>query len=52
MLKTKEEIQSRINQLKSEIIMGGYYDGWTLIGMKRELAILRDRLDRIENKLN
>jgi len=47
MLKTKEEIKKRIDWLKTEIVMGNYYDGWTLKGLKKELTILKDKLDRI-----
>lgn len=50
MLRTKEEIQKRIDQLRTEITMGNYYDGWTLKGLKRELTILRNKLDRIINR--
>jgi len=47
MVNTKEEIEKRIKQLKTEITMGNYYDGWTLKGVKKELTILKDKLDRI-----
>jgi len=49
-LKTKKEIKSRINQLNTEISMSNYYDGWTLKGLKKELTILKDRLDRIRKR--
>lgn len=50
MLRTKEEITKRIDQLKAEIVMGNYYDGWTLNGLKRELTILKDKLDRTNKR--
>ena len=50
MLRTKEEIEKRIAQLSTEITMGNYYDGWTLKGMKKEITILRDKLDRIKKR--
>lgn len=34
------KIINRINILKIEIIMGNYYDGWTLRGLKNELENL------------
>ena len=47
MLKSKKDIEKRINQLNAEIIMGNYYDGWTLNGLKEELIILKNELDKI-----
>ncbi len=47
MVKTKEDITNRIKQLNVEVVMSGYYDGWTLKGMRKELTILKDKLGRI-----
>lgn len=45
-----ERLEKRISQLKSEIVMGNYYDGWTLKGMKKEYIILKDRLQRMKER--
>ncbi len=37
-LSDKKILQERIRVLKQEIAMGGYYDGWTLRGLKKELS--------------
>ncbi len=37
MVNDKKILQERIRVLKQEIAMGGYYDGWTLRGLKKEL---------------
>jgi hypothetical protein len=36
-LTNKEILQERIRVLQQEIAMSGYYDGWTLRGLKQEL---------------
>ncbi len=33
---TKESLEKRLKVLKQEIVMGAYYDGWTLKGIKEE----------------
>lgn len=50
MLETKGEIEERINKLKAEISMAGYYDGWTLKGLKKEINILIEKLENINKK--
>ena len=51
-METTEEkivrLEKRIDQLKTEIIMGNYYDGWSLEGMKKELTIIEDRLRKLK----
>ena len=43
----KEKIKKRIEFLKTEIVMEGYLDGWTLAGLKKELKTLEEKLTRI-----
>jgi len=40
--KITENIQKRMRVLEQEIVMGSYYDGWTLRGMKEEYNTLKD----------
>jgi hypothetical protein len=41
-----EEIKKRIEYLKTEIAHGGYWDGFALKGMKKELKNLKKILDK------
>ena len=41
---TIEQMENRIQQLSIEIVMGAYYDGWTLKGMKEEVASLKGQI--------
>ena len=38
----KKRIQERLKVLNQEIVMGSYYDGWTLRGRKEEYNTLKD----------
>lgn len=46
-----KELEKRIKYLELEILHGGYHDGWTLEGFKKELVIARDRLARLKDRL-
>jgi hypothetical protein len=43
-----ERIQKRINWLKTQIAMSGYYDGWTLNGFRKELTKLIGKLSDLK----
>lgn len=43
-----ERIKNRINWLKTQIAMSGYYDGWTLSGLKNELNRLVEELKTLK----
>jgi hypothetical protein len=42
--KTIEQLENRAKQLRVEIIMAPYYDGWTLNGMKHELSSIEGQI--------
>ena len=46
----KEQIIERLRVLKEEIIMGAYYDGWTLKGLKKEYEHKKILLSKLESK--
>ena len=46
----KEQIIERLRVLKEEIIMGAYYDGWTLKGLKKEYEHKKILLPKLESK--
>ena len=48
--KTIKNMEKRASQLRVEIIMGKYYDGWTLKGMKEELANLEIEISTKKNE--
>lgn len=41
-------MEKRVKQLRVEIIMGKHYDGWTLKGMKEELAMLEIKINNLK----
>jgi hypothetical protein len=43
-MNTKESLKKRLKVLEQEIVMGAYYDGWTLKGIKEEYKTKRDLL--------
>ena len=43
-----EEINKRIEYLRTEIAHGGFWDGWALNGMKKELKELEENLKNDE----
>lgn len=45
---TKKQIEERLRVLKEEIVMGGYYDGWTLKGLKKEYEEKKKILDKFK----
>ena len=47
---TKEKLQERLRILKQEIVMGAYYDGWTLKGLKEEYHQKKTLLAELQNK--
>ena len=46
---TKEKLQERLRILKQEIVMGAYYDGWTLKGLKKEYEEKKALLENLKN---
>ena len=45
-----EEITKRIEYLKTEINHGGFWDGYALEGMKKELKQLTKKIEKIEGR--
>lgn len=45
-------LEGRIKLLTTEIVMGNYYDGWTLEGMKKEVERLRVELKELKKDGN
>lgn len=46
----KKKLQERLRILKQEIVMGAYYDGWTLKGLKEEYRQKKARLVDFKRK--
>ena len=44
-------IKKRIDWLIMEIIHQYYWDGYTIAGFKKELEELKEKLDKLENKI-
>ena len=47
---SKGKIFKRLRVLEQEIVMGSYYDGWTLKGLKKEYKELHVKLLNILNR--
>jgi len=43
----KKQIEERIDYLKMELVHSGFWDGWCIQGMKKELAELKKHLTYI-----
>lgn len=43
-----KRVKDRINWLKTQITMSGYYDGWTLNGFRKELSELIGKLSKLK----
>lgn len=43
--------ESRLKQLLIEVVMGNYYDGWSLNGIKNEILILEEQIIKIKKDL-
>ena len=43
----KKHIEERIDYLKIELAHSGFWDGWSIKGMKKELTKLKKDLTRI-----
>ena len=54
--KFKEEelkiAESRLSKIETEIVMGGYLNGWILKSYKDEAALLRERIRELKKELN
>jgi len=43
--------ESRLKQLLIEVVMGNYYDGWSLNGIRNEIVILEKQIIEIKKDL-
>ena len=54
--KIKEEelelAEKRLSKVETEIVMGGYLNGWLLKSYKEEAEILRERIKVLKEELN
>lgn len=54
--KLKEEelriAEERLSKVETEIVMGGYLNGWLLKSYKEEASLLRERIKELKKELN
>ncbi len=51
-LKRMEEIKDYLNKVKTELVMGGYHDGWTVKWLEDKVVELETQLDKYKHKFN
>lgn len=51
-LKRMEEIKDYLNKVKTELVMAGYHDGWTVKWLQDKVIELETQLDKYKHKFN
>lgn len=51
-VKIMEDIKSYINKMKTELVMEGYQDGWSVKWIEDKITELEDKLKKYNHKFN
>ena len=51
-IKKMEEIRNYLDKIKTELVMSGYHDGWTVRWLKDKVIELEDSLSKYKHKFN
>ncbi len=47
-----EEIKNYLNKVRTELVMSGYHDGWTVKWLQDKVIELETQLDKYKYKFN